>query len=114
MDPSTINWQELTATAAMCGVFIWGIVKGLPTFYVKVSDDQTRTREQFVVALEEHRVGFTEALSSQRAEFREDLKATRDQSRILAQSGHDAVVRVSCSVEQLSEKINELNGRVKA
>jgi len=112
MDANSINWQELTATAAMCGVFIWGITKGLPTFYAKVSDDQNQTRTQFTESLEEHRAAFSEALGSQRSEFRADLASTREQSRMLAQSGHDAVNRVSGSVEHLSEKIDQLHTRL--
>lgn len=112
MDANSINWQELTATAAMCGVFIWGITKGLPTFYTKVSDDQNETRRQFTESLEEHRNDFTASLRSQRSEFRDDLAATREQSRILAQSGHDAVNRVSGSVDHLTEKIEQIHSRL--
>lgn len=108
MDPNYINWQELTATAAICGVFIWGIIKGLPTFYVKVSDDQAQTRKQFTESLDQHRQEFTDSLRVQRAEFRSDLAAAREQSRLLAQSGHDAVNRVTVSVEQLGEKLDKI------
>ena len=114
MDPNTINWQELTATAAICGVFVWGITKGLPTFYARVSEDQEPTRQQFTDSLLDHRREFTESLSSQRSEFRDDLAATREQSRILAQSGHEAVNRVSGSVEQLTERIEQLHGRLES
>jgi uncharacterized membrane protein len=107
MDPSSINWQELTATAAMCGVFVWGIVKGLPTFYARVAEDQTTTREVFTAALTHTRESFSESLSSQRSEFRDDLRATREQSRQLAQAGHEAVNRNTAAVDQLTEKVEK-------
>jgi|SaaInlStandDraft_1057018.scaffolds.fasta_scaffold139205_2 hypothetical protein len=107
MDPSTINWQELTATAAMCGVFVWGIVKGLPTFYSHVANDQIATREQFTTALKETRQVFSDSLSSQRSEFRDDLAATREQSRKLAEAGHTAVNRNTSAVDQLTDKLDQ-------
>tara|TARA_R110000824_G_scaffold15044_6_gene63620 strand:+ start:2976 stop:3338 length:363 start_codon:yes stop_codon:yes gene_type:complete len=110
MESSVINWQELTASAAVCGVFIWGITKGLPSLIKTFAEDSAETRGQFTLALNVHRDDFTEALSSQRTEFRDDLAVTREQSRQLAQSGHDAVHRVADSVEQLTEKIDKMHG----
>jgi hypothetical protein len=106
MDPSTINWQELTATAAMCGVFVWGIIKGLPSFYSKVADDQLATRQQFTSALSETREQFSETLKTQRGEFRDDLSAAREQSRKLAENGQAVVDRNTEVVNQLAAKID--------
>jgi hypothetical protein len=112
MDPSTINWQELTATAAICGVFIWGITKGLPNLVKTFTEDSAASRGEFTQSLTVNRDSFTVALSSQRAEFRADLAATREQSRLLAQSGHDAINRVTGSVNELGDKVEQLHDRL--
>lgn len=101
MDPAAINWQELTATVAILGVFVWGITKGLPNLIKSFAEES-----------EKQRTAFSDALVDQRKEFREDLAATREQSRVLAQSGHNAVSKMSSSVEQLSEKIENLPARL--
>ena len=96
-----INWQELTATMAILGVFVWGITKGLPNLIAKFAEES-----------EQQRKAFTSALHDQRAEFRDDLRDTREQSRELATSGHAAVEHVTGAVKQVTQAVEQLSQKV--
>lgn len=82
------QWGNLSAMAAIIVVFVWLIVKGWPSIQKQFADE----------------------LKGQRAEFREELAAGREQSRILASSGSQAVSDLAQSFEGLKHAI-EANTR---
>jgi cytochrome b len=81
------QWMNLSAVGALITCMIWGITKGLPALVER----------------------FTDAMVQQRADFREELKEQRLQSRSLAQSGHVAVNRLSDAFNEL--RVDLTNGK---
>ena len=74
------QWANLSASGAVILCLVWGITKGLPHLIQQFREDSAQQRAEF-----------KEELQEQRSSFQEELRSHRDQSRALAESGHQAV-----------------------
>lgn len=81
-----MDWQNLSAVAAVVGMMVWGITKGVPNLIES----------------------FREEMATQRREFRDDLAAHRQQSAELAKSGHQAVERLAAAIENMADEVHDM------
>lgn len=93
METAGVDWTNLSALGALIICMVWGITRGLPNLVQS----------------------FREELAGQRSDFREELKEHRDQSRVLAESGHDAVRTLSGAINnhaaELQKQFDEIKDR---
>ena len=80
------GWAQLGATGVVCALLVWLVTVAGP----KVMNS------------------FSQAVKEQRDDFKQELKEHRQQSRQLAESGHDAVRGLTGSFERLSEQLKHL------
>lgn len=76
-------WAELGAVGCLIVTVLWLVTKGFPAIVER----------------------FTAEAATCRKEFREELKEHREQSRALAESGHNAVNRLADSFDDLKDEL---------
>lgn len=83
-------WAELGAVGCLIVTVLWMVTKGFPQLVERFTAETTAQRAEFREELKLHR---------------EDLREHRVQSRELAESGHEAVKRLSESMDDLRDEL---------